>query len=164
MSSYRERLLVPVSYWLLTIPVVFTLGAEAWFLVGGIIPPLFIAFLFLVTATFLVHWSTATIEVTGGVLRAEKSTLALSEVDEVVALDETQSRALRGPRADPAAHILLRPYLRRAVYIGLADTSEGVPYWLIATRRPEKLAAAIQGARPEGSPDGNQAGDWESVG
>ena len=29
MGSYRERLLVPVSYWLLTVPVVVTLGAES---------------------------------------------------------------------------------------------------------------------------------------
>ena len=155
MGSYRERLLVPVSYWLLTVPVVVTLGAEAYFFVDGIIPPLVIVALFAIVATFLVHWSTATIEVAGGVLRAGKDALALSEADEVVALDEKQATALRGPRADPSAHILLRPYLRRAVYIGLADPAAGVPYWLVATRHPERLAAAIESARH---------GDWESVG
>ena len=160
MGSYRERLLVPVSYWLLTVPVVVTLGAEAYFFVDGIIPPLVIGALFAIVATFLVHWSTATIEVAGGVLRAGKDALALSDADEVVALDEKQSTALRGPRADPAAHILLRPYLKRAVYISLADPGEGVPYWLVATRRPEELAAAIERARH----DSPQSGDWESVG
>jgi hypothetical protein len=160
MGSYRERLLVPVSYWLLTVPVVVTLGAEAYFFVDGIIPPLVIGALFAIVATFLVHWSTATIEVAGGVLRAGKDALALSDADEVVALDEKQSAALRGPRADPAAHILLRPYLKRAVYISLADPGEGVPYWLVATRRPEELAAAIERARH----DSPQSGDWESVG
>ena len=160
MGSYRERLLVPVSYWLLTVPVVVTLGAEAYFFVDGIIPPLVIGALFAIVATFLVHWSTATIEVTGGVLRAGKDALALSEADEVIALDEKQATALRGPRADPAAHILLRPYLKRAVYVSLADPGEGVPYWLVATRRPEELAAAIERARH----DSPQSGDWESVG
>jgi hypothetical protein len=165
MGSYRERLLVPVSYWLLTIPVVLTLGGEAYFFVDGIIPPLFIGLIFVILATFMVHWSLATIEVTGAVLRTGKDTLALNEVDEVVALDEMQARALRGPRADPSAHILLRPYLRRAVYIGLADPGEGVPYWLIATRHPEELAAAIESARPgDGTPGDHQSGDWESVG
>ena len=42
MGSYRERLLVPVSYWLLAVPVVVTLGAEAYFFVDGFIPPLVI--------------------------------------------------------------------------------------------------------------------------
>src|SRR5580704_14413902 len=163
MGSYRERLLVPVSYWLLAVPVVLTLGAEAYFFVDGFIPPLVIGVLAAIVASFLVQWSSATIEVTGAVLRAGKDTLALSEVDEVVALDERQATALRGPRADPSAHILLRPYLKRAVYVGLADPGEGVPYWLVATRHPERLAAAIEAARPQGRPpDGPQPGDWES--
>jgi hypothetical protein len=160
MGSYRERLLVPVSYWLLTVPVVVTLGAEAYFFVDGIIPPLVIGVLFAIVAAFLVHWSSATIEVTGAVLRAGGDTLALSDADEVIALDQKQTTALGGPRADPAAHILLRPYLKRAVYISLADPAEGVPYWLLATRHPAELAAAIESARR----DSRQSGDWESVG
>ena len=166
MGSYRERLLVPVSYWLLAIPVVLSLGAEAYFFVDGFIPPLVIVALYAIVAAFLAHWNSATIEVTGGVLRAGKDTLALSDVGEVIALDEKQAMALRGPRADPSAHLLLRPYLKRAVYVGLADPGEGVPYWMVATRHPEQLAAAIETVRPPGGHqhDGHQSGNWESVG
>jgi Protein of unknown function (DUF3093) len=160
MGSYRERLLVPVSYWLIAVPVAVTLGAEAYFFVDGVIPPLVIGVLYLIMAAFLVNWSSATIEVTGGMLRAGGHTLALGEVDEAIALDEKQAMALRGPQADPAARILLRPYLKRAVYIGLADPGKGVPYWLVATRRPAELAAAIERARHDSRPSGN----WESVG
>lgn len=144
---YRERLLVPASYWLLAVPVAVTLGAEAYFFVDGFIPPLVIVALFLIVAVFLLNWSSATIEVTDTMLRAGVDTLALTEVSEAVALDEEQAAALRGPRADPSAHLLLRPYLKRAVYVALADTAAGVPYWLVATRRPEELAAAIEDAR-----------------
>jgi hypothetical protein len=171
MGSYRERLLVPVSYWLLAVPVVVTLGAEAYFFVDGWIPPLVIGLFALVVGVFLVHWSGATIEVAGSVLRADKATLALSEADRVLALDERQAAQLRGPKADPAAYLLLRPYLKRAVYIGLADSVEGAPYWLVATRHPEQLAAAVErgmraaGGQPgDGHAEDHQAGDWESVG
>jgi Protein of unknown function (DUF3093) len=165
MGSYRERLLVPVGYWLLAVPVAVTLGAEAYFFVDGWFPPTFIALLFAIMAAFLVQWSSATIEVTGAVLRAGKDTLALSDVGEVVPLDERQALLLRGPQADPAAHLLLRPYLKRAVYVGLADAAGPVPYWLVATRHPEQLAAAIESARPSGNQhDGHESGDWESVG
>ena len=160
MGSYRERLLVPVSYWLLAVPVVVTLGAEAYFFVDGIIPPLVIGALFAIVGAVLINWSSATIEVAGAALRAGGDTLALSGADEVVALDERQTRALGGPRADPAAHVLLRPYLKRAVYVSLADPGAGVPYWLIATRHPEELAAAIDSARD----DSRQPGDRKSVG
>lgn len=160
MGSYRERLLVPVSYWLIAVPVVVTLGAEAYFFVDGIIPPLVIVVLYLIVAAFLVNWSSATVEVTGGVLRAGGNTLPLNDVSEAIALDDKQAMALRGPQADPAAHILLRPYLKRAVYVGLADPGPGAPYWLIATRHPAELAAAIESARHDSRP----SGDWESVG
>jgi hypothetical protein len=148
MGAYRERLLVPVSYWLLAAPCVVVLGAEAYFFVDGWIPPLVIGLLAVLVGTFYVRWSLATIEVAGPVLRADGDTLALTEAGDVIALDERQSAQLRGPRGDPAAHLLLRPYLRRAVYIAIADPGDGgVPYWLIATRHPERLAAAISSAR-----------------
>jgi Protein of unknown function (DUF3093) len=148
MGAYRERLLVPVSYWLLAAPVVVVLGAEAYFFVDGWIPPLVIGLLAVLVGTFFVHWSLATIEVAGPVLRADGDTLALSEAGEAIALDEKQAAQLRGPRADPAAHLLLRPYLGRAVYVAIAEPAAGgVPYWLIATRHPERLAAAISSAR-----------------
>ena len=167
MGAYRERLLVPTAYWLLALPAVVPLGAEAWFIVGGFVPPLVIGLLLVIAAVFLVHWSRATIEVDGGVLRAGGDALALSEAGEVVALDERQSAALRGPRADPTAHILLRPYLKRAVYVGLANPAAGgAPYWLVATRHPAELAAAIEQARDAAAadPGGPQPGERESVG
>src|SRR5271170_1914520 len=91
MGSYRERLLVPVSYWLLAVPSIAFLGAEAWFVAGGIVPPITLAVLALIAAGFLVNWGSATIEVTGGVLRAGRDTLILDEAADVVALDERQA-------------------------------------------------------------------------
>jgi hypothetical protein len=154
MGTYRERLLVPVGYWLLAVPVVTVLGAEAYFFVDGWIPPLVIGLLAVLVGTFYARWSLGTIEVAGNVLRADGDTLALSEAGDVIALDEKQAARLRGPRADPAAHLLLRPYLRRAVCVTIADPGEhGVPYWLIATRHPERLAAAISAGRDNAGSD-----------
>jgi hypothetical protein len=156
VDAYRERLLVPVSYWLLALPVVAVLGAEAYFFVDGWIPPLVIGLLGLLVGTFYVHWSLTTIEVAGPVLRADGDTLALGGAGEVVALDEKQAAKMRGPRADPAAHLLLRPYLRKAVYVAIANPEAGgVPYWLIATRHPEQLAAAIASGRDAAAGSGS---------
>ena len=158
MGSYRERLLVPVSYWLLAVPSIAFLGAEAWFIAGGIVPPLTLAILSVIAATFLINWGSATIEVTAGVLRVGKDTLLLSEAGEVVPLDEKQAALLRGPRADPAAHLFLRPYVKRAVYVAvgrsgrrgalLADTRPGTrtasrPHWGMRARGPAGRALGI---------------------
>ena len=75
-------------------------------------------------------------------------TLPLRHAGQVTVLDADQTRALRGPRADPAAFLLARPYLPRAVHIAVHGPASVTPYWLIGTRRPAELAAAIDAARP----------------
>lgn len=150
MRWYREHLRVPVSWWLLAVPVIAILGGEVYAGFGGFIPPLIYAVFIVAVAGFLLAWGAASIEVTDGTLRAGGGTLPLDQAGDVVALDEKQSALLRGPRADPAAHLMLRPYLKRAVYIALDDPAGTVPYWLVATRRPAELAAAIERARQAG--------------
>jgi len=145
--SYHERLLVPVSWWLLAVPVIAILGGEVYAGFGGWIPPVIYAVFIVVVAGFLLAWGAATIEVADGTLRADKAELPLDKTSEVVPLDEKQAALLRGPKADPAAHLMLRPYLKRAVYIRLADPGSGVPYWLVATRHPAELATAIERGR-----------------
>lgn len=146
-ASYRERLLVPVSWWLLAVPVIAILGGEVYAGFGGWIPPVIYAVFVAVVAGFLLTWGATTIEVADGTLRAGGAELPLDRTSDVVPLDEKQAALLRGPRADPAAHLMLRPYLKRAVYIRLADPGSGVPYWLVATRHPAELATAIERGR-----------------
>lgn len=143
MRLYREQLRVPASYWLLAIPVVAILGAELFAGFSGLVAAVVYAVFILVVGGFLLAWGATRVEVTGTVLRAGGDVLPLSAIGEVQPLDARQAALLRGPKADPAAHLLLRPYLKKAVYIGLADPSNGVPYWLIGTRRPAELAAAL---------------------
>jgi hypothetical protein len=145
--SYHERLLVPASWWLLAVPVIAILGGEVYAGFGGWIPPVIYAVFIVVVAGFLLAWGATTIEVTDGTLRADKAELPLDKTSGVVPLDEKQAALLRGPKADPAAHLMLRPYLKRAVYIKLADPGSGVPYWLVATRHPAELATAIERGR-----------------
>lgn len=58
-------------------------------------------------------------------------------------LDEVATRRRRGPESDARAYLVLRPYLTRAVEVTISDESDPTPYWLISTRAPERLAAAI---------------------
>jgi len=95
----------------------------------------------------LFAWGAVTIEVTATELRAGSARLPLARTGEVTALSREQAAALRGPRADPAAFLLSRPYLPESVYVEVAGRPASQPYWLIASRRPAELAAAIVKAR-----------------
>jgi Protein of unknown function (DUF3093) len=148
MRDYREQLRAPTSWWLLGLLCVVMFGTTLW--AGFSLQAAVAVYVVLGAgcAAALLAWGSATIEVTGGQLRAGSSSLPLSQAGEVTALDEAQARALRGPRADPAAFLLLRPYLKRAVYVEVTGQFSARPYWLIGTRRPAELAAAIEDSRP----------------
>jgi DUF3093 family protein len=148
MRGYRERLWVPLSWWLVVTGCVLLFSTMLW---AGLTPAtavIIYAGLEAACALALLGWGAAIIEVTESDLRAGRLRMPLASVADVTPLDAGQARALRGPRADPAACLLLRPYLQAAVYVEVAGRPPERPYWLIATRHPAELAAAIRSAAP----------------
>jgi hypothetical protein len=182
MRVYHERLYVPVLWWLVGLAVIVILATEV---VPGWPLPVEAAIYVVLVGGFvamLLNWGRATLDVDAGELRAGPARLPLAAVGEVTALDEAQTRSLRGPRGDPAAFLLIRPYLRVSVYVEVtshqpppdpprrrfrpgggwasreASLAAAAPYWLVCTRRPAELAAAINGARPAARADGATMG------
>jgi hypothetical protein len=154
MHDYRERLHVPLAWWLLAVPTVLILGTTLYAGLPDPWPIIIVAGLAGGCAALLITMGLATVEVSDGALRAGDAALPLSAVSDVVTLDEKQSALLRGPRADPAARLYSRPYLKESVYVAVnpsarsqPETGSAVPYWLIGTRHPAELAAAIERCR-----------------
>lgn len=150
MRDYEERLYAPIGWWLITAVCIALLGAELWAGFGWVAAAVCYAVLAGVCGAFLWHWSSARVRVTGGELQAGTARLPLRQAGEVVTLDERQTKAIRGPQADPSAFFFVRPYLRRSVYVEVDGGQAATPYWLIGTRRPDELAAAIRRARGSG--------------
>src|SRR5260370_24120088 len=148
MHDYRERLHVPLAWWLLAAPIVLIFGATLYAGLAQPWPIIIVAGLAAACAALLITMGLATVEVGDGTLRSGRAILPLTAISEVVALDEKQSTRLRGPRADPAAYVYSRPYLKESVYLAVDPAAEpSVPYWLIGTRHPAKLAATIERCR-----------------
>ena len=150
MDDYRERLRVPLAWWLLAVPTVLILGATLYAGLTGPWPIIIMAGLAAGCAAILVTMGLATVELRDGALRAGKAVLPLTAVSEVVSLDEKQTMRLRGPRADPAAYLYSRPYLKESVYLAVDPSSpagSAAPYWLLGTRHPAELTAAIERCR-----------------
>jgi hypothetical protein len=147
MDDYRERLRVPLAWWLLAMPSALILGATLYAGLTGPWPVIIMAILVAGCAALLITMGLGTLEVRDGTLRAGNDVLPLTAVSEVVLLDEKQTTRLRGPMADPAARLYSRPYLKESVYLVVAPPSPAGPYWLIGTRHPAELAAAVERCR-----------------
>ncbi|MDQ2810547.1 MAG: DUF3093 domain-containing protein [Actinomycetota bacterium] len=151
MGDYREQLRVPIAWWLLAVPCVLIFGVTIYAGLPNPWPVIIMAGLAAGCAAILISLSMGRLEIGGGVLRAGGAVLPLTAITEVVSLDEKQSTRLRGPRADPAARLYSRPYLKTSVYLGVNPAADpSVPYWLIGTRHPAELAAVIERCRAQG--------------
>jgi hypothetical protein len=83
------------------------------------------------------------VEVRDGVLRAGGAHIPVALLGAAVALDAEATRAELGPRLDARAHVCLRGWIHTAVRVEVRDPQDPTPYWLVSTRRPVDLAAAL---------------------
>jgi hypothetical protein len=120
------------SLWLAVIVAVP--GAVAWAVTGAAVA--------LMAALFLTYGA-ALVSVEDGWFRAGRARVELRFVGEVVPLDAETTRLVAGRDADARAYLLLRPYRKKAVKVSLRDPADPTPYWLVSTRRPDALAAAL---------------------
>ncbi|TDD20419.1 DUF3093 domain-containing protein [Kribbella turkmenica] len=145
MTSYRERLSVPVSWWIVATALVVTLfvivavpvGMFGGAFVGGLAG--------LVLVLSYLQYGGARVEVDAQQLRAGRAVIDRVHLGTVEALTGDDARHAFGRDCDPKAYLLLRSYVKGAVRVEITDPHDPAPYWVISTRRPEGLAAALTG-------------------
>jgi len=117
--------------------------------------PLWLPYLILLPLTGLGLWraSRIRIAVQDGALQVGRAQLDLRQVAQVGVLDAAGKRAALGPRADPLAFVVHRPWLPRAVLMVLNEQAALPPYWMISSRHPEKLARALRAASAATPPE-----------
>ena len=145
MNTYRERLWP--SPWIIAIAA---LAIPASLLTFAAINPLVGAVTGIVLFAGVVGVAVASaplIEVSDGMLRAGSARVPLSFVGDVSVARKADARHARGPGLDARAHLVLRPDIDPIARIELTDPADPTPYWVISTRRPEELAAAIARAQ-----------------
>jgi hypothetical protein len=138
---FRERLTVPVIWWVLaglfSLSVLLAVGAylgPIWG-VGTAVAAMLVAAAIFISASIL-------ISVDAHEIRVGRASIEHVYIADCRALDAEATRRLAGVDADARAHLVLRPYVKTAVEIILNDNDDPVPYWLVSTRRPQQLSAA----------------------
>ena len=145
--TYTERLHVPLRWWAQGTMLIATFwlamivsmpGALAW--------PLTAVMVLILAGAFLSYGS-AVVQVADGELKAGRAHIPTALLGEATALDADQTRLTAGRDANARAFLLLRPYLKRSLKVTVEDPADPTPYWLISTRHPDLLAAAIDQSR-----------------
>jgi hypothetical protein len=146
--GYSERLWPSAPVWL----VVLLVAASGGLVVVKVAPPwlsAMVALTLMAVAAWALVRSSARVAVTGGELVAGRARIPVSLLGQVDVLDRAEFTALRGPDADVRAYLCQRSWIPRGVRVVIVDAHDPTPYWLLSSREPTKLAAALERERGE---------------
>lgn len=87
------------------------------------------------------------IEVTDTEFRAGRATLPLSVAGTVTGFTGNEASAERGTRLDARTWLLIRGWISPLVKIEILDERDSAPYWVVSTRHPDAVVAAIAAAK-----------------
>jgi hypothetical protein len=146
--SFRERLYVPWYHWPLPLLAAGLLAAEVDMGYPGIRGWLPYLVTFPLTLLLLWRFGAAKVEVRDGELWVGEAHLPLEYAGETQIIPVNLKRKVLGPAFDPAAFALHRSWVGPMVWIHVTDENDPTPYWLISTRHPDRLVAAIEAGRP----------------
>jgi hypothetical protein len=90
-----------------------------------------------------------TIEVSVGELVAGRARVPVDLISAVTPFRGEEATMQRGRQLDARAWLLIRGWVSPIVKIELADQTDPTPYWIVSTRTPDALVAALMAARTE---------------
>ncbi|HEX8092901.1 DUF3093 family protein [Jatrophihabitans sp.] len=177
-AGYFERLRTPWWWYLGAVGVSVLLGLEFAVAVSGWIAWVPFALVLAGSLLVVWQLSSGSVSVGGGTLRAGERTVPVARIEQAIDLSAGELRRLVGRHSDPLAFTYIRSWVGPGVQLVLrppagpqpADrrpTDQQVtaelpdpdqdeppperlpePYWVVSTRHPDRLLAAIQAARP----------------
>jgi hypothetical protein len=142
-AVFRERLYLTWWHWLLPLLAAGLLAAEVNMGYPGIRAWLPYVVCFALCLVLLWRFSAAKVEVHDGELWVGDAHLPLEFVGEVQIVPPAAKRKVLGPAFDPAAFALTRSWIGPMVWVEVKDENDPTPYWLISSRKPEKLVTAL---------------------
>jgi hypothetical protein len=92
---------------------------------------------------FIARSLTSRIRIDQNELRIDKAHIELKYLGKVTVLDSSAMRLLRTRDADPAAFLAIKFWASKGIKIEVTDSRDSTPYWLITSKRGEKLAALL---------------------
>lgn len=145
---FDERLSTPLWWYPVALAVAAVLAAE--FRIADHSLTVWLPFGILLPGAVVVVWAMGRnrVRVAAGELRVGAAHLPLTLVSAVVVLDAPTLRRAVGRHGDPQAFTAIRAWIGPGVQVLIDDPEDPTPYWIVSTRRPRELAAAVLG-RPQ---------------
>lgn len=142
--TYRERLSPgPATYGAIAL---FCLFVFIMIVIASLPIAAGVSLLLLVGGSVFAYVTSPVVTVADGVLSAGAAHIPARLLGAPTILDRAGVREAMGPSYDPRMFACLRGATGAAVVIDVLDPADPTPSWLVSTRHPEALAAAVREA------------------
>lgn len=142
---YVERLSVRRRWWVVVLVIAAFASVELFAGFTGPVVAVVVAAVMAPTLVLLALAGRTTLLVDDKGLHAGGQTMSFDDMESVEGLDGQRTRLMLGPEADPAARLVVRGFIRESVLVR-PMRSEPNPYWLVSTRHPAQVVAAVEQA------------------
>ncbi|MCL2514515.1 MAG: DUF3093 domain-containing protein [Microbacteriaceae bacterium] len=143
MTLFRERLYAAPWLFVATALIIPATLAVFW-PINSTVGVILAIVLYAVIVALLVGFSPVLV-VTAEEFRAGRANVEREFIGRAQAFTGSEAALERGQHLDARAWLLLRGSLP-VVKVPILDAADPVPYWVVSTRRPHELAAALNGA------------------
>jgi hypothetical protein len=143
-AVYVERLSIRARWWVIVVAVALFGSSELFAGFDGRVIAIVVAAVIVPTVTLLALAGRTVLRVDADGIHVAGASMRFDEMDSVQALDRQETRLMLGPQADPAARLVVRGYIPASVIIRPRDSER--PYWLVSTRAPQRVIAAVEQA------------------
>lgn len=143
--SYRERLVPP--WWLLLVLLLIVPASLLVFLPVDIRVGIGVAAVLYSAITLALWLGAPTVELRDGQLRAGRARIGVDDLGPAAPLEGGEAKAAMRASWNPADHHVISPWTKALVRVPVIDPTDATPAWIVSSRRPRALAAAITAAQ-----------------
>jgi hypothetical protein len=147
MTIYRERLWA--SPWMFIATALVIPACLLVFLPINQIAGVVTAVVLYAACVIVLLAASPVVEVTSDHVIAGRARLPIAFAGDVSGYRADEATLERGQRLDARAWLLVRGWVSPVVKIGVLDAQDPTPYWLVSTRHPERVVAAVAQAREQ---------------
>jgi hypothetical protein len=142
-TGYRERWTVPWWGWVGALTLAVLLAAEIHLGQPGVYSWAPYVTLLPLSLVLLATASRIKLRVDAGELRVDDAHIPRRFLLAAEELAGEEKRRALSVELDPVAFVVQRPWVRGTVRIYLDDPDDPTPYWVVSSRRPQALLAAL---------------------
>lgn len=146
MTSYRERLSAPPTWWAGCLVNAAIFGWIVLVATTRAAAAVTFAVVLVASVAAVARYGSVVVVRDATGLRVGRAFLEAAHLGPAEALHRDDYRRRLGVEADARAYLVTRPYLDRGVLVRVTDPGDPVPYWLVSSRRPDEFAAAVNTA------------------